>query len=187
MEERYARIRQFPLASAFKFESVKYFSVRSCWNALPLNPQDNLSRPEQRGHAETINILKTSCGTRHFLFQGQRYLLEGDALRPAQFQVGTKYADFYQVGYLCNCTASRVLLQITKLTLMIYLVAFLQLLQIVTWSQGMWPLCGHFSWSDTLHVSAITYGKRVVVKNGHPKRSRVTMRVDYVLKNIALY
>jgi hypothetical protein len=63
-----------------------------------LKPQDNLSRPEQRGHAETINILKTSCGTRHFLFQGQRYLLEGDALRPAQFQVGTKYADFYQVG-----------------------------------------------------------------------------------------
>lgn len=89
-----------PLLSNLRVSNI--FRLRSCLNALSLKPQDNLSRPEQRGHAETINILKTSCGTRHFLFQGQRYLVEGDALRPAQFQVGTKYADFYQVGYLCN-------------------------------------------------------------------------------------
>lgn len=59
------------------------------------------SRPERRGHAETIAITRTDMGTLHFLFQGQRYLIEEDStLHLAQIEVGRTYGEIFKVSFL---------------------------------------------------------------------------------------
>jgi hypothetical protein len=59
--------------------------------------QEKLIHPYQRGYTETIKVATTKSGKRHFLFQGQRYLIEEDSLHRAHFQVGDTFAEFHQV------------------------------------------------------------------------------------------
>jgi hypothetical protein len=60
--------------------------------------QEKLIHPYQRGYTETIKVATTKSGKRHFLFQGQRYLIEEDSLHRAHFQVGDTFAEFHQVS-----------------------------------------------------------------------------------------
>lgn len=73
------------------FQILKFAALGFC------SVQEKLIHPYQRGYTETIKVATTKSGKRHFLFQGQRYLIEEDSLHRAHFQVGNTFAEFHQV------------------------------------------------------------------------------------------
>ncbi len=73
------------------FQILKFAALGFC------SVQEKLIHPYQRGYTETIKVATTKSGKRHFLFQGQRYLIEEDSLHRAHFQVGDTFAEFHQV------------------------------------------------------------------------------------------
>lgn len=59
-----------------------------------------------QGHGQTLRVRYTQAGTKFFVFEGMRFIVNNDKLQRASFKVSTSYMGYHQASIWTNMLSS---------------------------------------------------------------------------------